>query len=108
MSRVVLSAAARIDRREIAAWTVQRFGIEQARRLRDRFEATLDILAGSPHIGRTQPELDPPGRSFRYLAVMKVFLIVYEPADDGIRVVRLLHGARSLAQELDRDHGEND
>ena len=105
MSRVVLSEAARTDRREITAYTVERFGIQQARRLRVRFQATLNSLAESPLIGRTNEELDPPGRSFRYFVVMKSFIIVYEPTDDGIRVARLLHGARNLAAELDRDAG---
>jgi toxin ParE1/3/4 len=108
MSRVVLSEAARADRREITAYTVERFGIQQARRLRDRFEATLNRLAESPLIGRTNEELDPPGRCFRYFVVMKSFVIVYEPIDGGIRVVRLLHGARNLSAELDRDPGDED
>jgi len=108
MSRVVLSEAARADRGEITAYTVERFGIAQARRLRDRFQATLNSLAESPLIGRTNEELDPPGRTFRYFVVMKSFIIVYEPTDDGIRVARLLHGARNLAAELDRDAGDDD
>lgn len=108
MSRVLLSEAARIDRREITAYTVERFGIQQARRLRDGFRAVLNSLAETPLIGRTNKELDPPGHSFRYLVVMKSFIIVYEPADDGIRVARLLHGARHLAAELDRDAGNDD
>ena len=108
MSRVVLSEAARDDRREITAFTVERFGIGQARRLRDHFHTTLNSLAESPLIGRTNEELDPPGRSFRYFVVIKSFIIVYEPTDDGIRVARLLHGARNLAAELDRDAGDDD
>ena len=108
MSRVVLSEAARLDRREITAYTVERFGVQQARRLRDRFEAALNILAESPLIGHTNEELDPPGRAFRYSVVIKRFIIVYEPTAEGIRVARLLHGARNLAAELDRDAGEED
>ena len=107
MSRVVLSAAARSDRREITSYTVERFGSAQARRLRDRFESTLDTLAESPLIGQTNEELDPPGRSFRYFVMMKTFIIVYQPTDEGIRVVRLLHGARNLASELDRDDDDD-
>ncbi len=108
MSRVVLSDAARLDRREITAYTVERFGIQRARRPRDRFQAVLSILAESPLIGRTNEELDPPGRTFRYSVVIKSFIIVYEPTDDGMRVARLLHGARNLAAELDRDGGDDD
>lgn len=83
MSRVVLSEVARRDRREITAYTVERFGVQQARRLRERFEAALSALAESPLIGRTNEELDPPGHRFRYSVVMKRFIVVYEPTGDG-------------------------
>lgn len=108
MSNVVFSKAARVDRREITAYTVKRFGIDQARRLRQTFQAKIATLASAPMTGHRHEELDPPGRSFRYAPVMKSFIIVYEPADDGIRVVRLLHGARNLARELAKDAGEDD
>jgi plasmid stabilization system protein ParE len=106
MSKVVFSKAARSDRREIIAYTVRRLGVEQARRLRQTFQAKIASLASAPMTGHRREDLDPPGRSFRYVTVMKSFIIVYEPADDGIRVVRLLHGARKLAAELDRDAGQ--
>lgn len=108
MSRVVFSEAARIDRRSITAYSVERFGIEQARRLCERFQATLNALAEPPLLGRTNEDLDPPGHSFRYFVVMKIFIIAYESTDNRIRVVRLLHGARNLAAELDRDAGDDD
>ena len=108
MSRVVLSEAARLDRREITAYTVERFGIQQARRLRDRFQTTLNTLAESPLMGRAAQDLDPPRHTFRYYFVMKSFIIVYEQTEDGIRVARLLHGARNLAAELDGDAGDDD
>jgi len=107
VTRILLSTAARIDRREITEHTVERFEIVQARRLRNAFEAALHSLAESPKLGRENEELDPPNRSFRYYPVMKRFLIVYEPTDDGIRVARLLHGARNLVAELDREHGDD-
>jgi toxin ParE1/3/4 len=107
VSRVLLSAAARLDRRQVSAYTVERFGVLQARRLRDRLEATLDLLADTPLVGRTNDELDPPGHEFRCFPVMRSIVIVYEPTDAGIRVARLLHGARQLAKELDRDAGDS-
>ncbi len=108
MSRVVLSEAARSDRKAITQHTVARFGVEQARRLRDRFEAALNSLAESPLIGRTKEELDPPGHTFRYSVVLKSFIIVYEPTEDGIRVARFLHGARHLAAELASKAGDDE
>lgn len=108
MSRIVFSQAARGDRREITTYTVERFGVGQARRLRDTLQTTLNKLAESPLIGRAHEELDPPGRAFRYFVVVKLFIIVYEPTEDGIRVARLLHGARNLAAEFDRNAGRED
>lgn len=69
-------------------------------------QATIDSLAKAPLTGHRREDLDPPGRSFRYLSVLKSFIIVYEAAGDGIRVVRLLHGARNLAAELATDAGD--
>jgi toxin ParE1/3/4 len=106
MTRVVFSQAARWDRQAITAYTVERFGLEQARRLRERFETTIHSLAEAPLIGHRRQDLDPPGRSFRYATVLKTFIIVYEPVDDGIRIVRLLHGARNLAEGIARDPGD--
>ena len=108
MNRIILSEAARMDRREITVYTVERFGIEQARRLRDRIEKVLDTLAESLHIGRVNEELDPPDRAFCYFALMRSFIIVYEPMQTGIRSARLLHGARNLAAELRRDSGQEE
>lgn len=106
MSRVVLSAAAEQDRREITAFTVERFGVEQARRVRSRFKAALELLLEQPLSGRTYRELDPPGHTFRYFVLMGTFIIVYEPTEHGIRVARFLHGARDLAAELRSDPGD--
>jgi plasmid stabilization system protein ParE len=108
LSLITLSEAARRDRREITTYTVERFGIQQARRLRARFEAAFNALAESPSIGSTKEELDPPGHRFRYYVVMKRFIIVYEPTSDGMRVARLLHGARNLAAALEREVGDDE
>ena len=106
MTRIVFSQAARNDRRAITAYTVEQFGILQARRLRANFERVLNTLADSPRIGHPRIELDPPGRAFRYFVVMRLFIIVYEPTETGVRVARILHGMRNLAAELARDAGD--
>ena len=96
--------AAELDR----ARALIREGAEQLDRgVRDAFEAALHNLAESPLLGKTNEALDPADHSFRYYPVMKRFIIVYEPSDDGIRVARLLHGARNLAVELDHEPGDN-
>lgn len=105
MSHIELSLASQDDRRQITGYTVRRFGVTQARRLRNAFEQALRRLAESPELGKSQPEIDPPGRSFRYFVLLRTFIIVYEPVEDGIRVARLIHGARDLSRELDDDPG---
>lgn len=107
MSRVVFSRAAVEDRRAITAYTAERFGVAQARRLRVHFEVVLEQLLLFPGSGQVKPELDPPGRTFRYVVISRNFILVYESDDDEIRVARILHGARQLPRELERDRGDD-
>ena len=58
---------------------------------------TFDTLAENPLIGRVRKELHGEPRSFplsRY-----PFIIFYRPTDDGIRVLRVLHGAQDIERE---------
>ena len=110
MKRVEFSKAAIADQDSIIAYTVEHFGIKQARRLRANrlranFERTLDALAANPNIGHTREDLDPEGRSFRYLVTMNLFIVVYQLTEDSIQIVRILHGMRNLAAEIERDTG---
>jgi toxin ParE1/3/4 len=106
MSRIELSRAAADDLREIRRYTREHFGPQQAVRIRERFWAVFQTLARAPRIGHQAPDFDPPGKTFRYHPVLGSFVIVYEPTADGIRVTRVLHGARNLLAELERDAGE--
>ncbi len=56
---------------------------------------------------RSAEGLDPPGHRFRYSVVLERF-IVCEPTENGIRIARLLHGARNVADELARDAGDSE
>lgn len=105
MSTVVFSAAARSDRRSITAHTIERFGLPQARRLRNLFERTLHLLAESPRLGHTNDELDPPDRAFRYFVVMRRFVVVYEPHRPGHSRRADPHSSRDSAREIERDEG---
>lgn len=91
-----------------AALQLERLGLEQARLLRERLEATINPLARAPLRGHRRGDLDPPGRSFRYFAVVKRFIFAYEPIEDGLRVVRILQGARKLAAEIAVDPGDEE
>ena len=51
-----------------------------------------ELLAEQPGIGRGRSDLSSDLRSF----VVGRYLILYRPIEDGIEVVRVLHGARNI------------
>jgi toxin ParE1/3/4 len=83
--------AAEADILEIAAYIAQD-DVEAAYRFIDRIDAQCWMLAQSPYIGRNREELMPGLRSFP----VGNYLIYHQPLQDGIEVVRVLHGARDI------------
>ena len=72
------------------------------------FQAAMIALADNPLSGRLDEDHSPPGRPFRFRVVLSSFIVVYEPWELGIRVARILHGARFLLAELERDPGDEE
>ena len=68
---------------------------EHRRRLIDQFDATLESIAATPRMGRKVEELAPNLRSFP----VGNYLIFYRPLEDGIQLIRLVHGARDITPE---------
>jgi toxin ParE1/3/4 len=64
----------------------------------DRFDETLQMLAQNPMTGRAREELAPKVRSFP----VGNYLLFYRPAQDGIELIRVLHGARDLRRLFKR------
>jgi toxin ParE1/3/4 len=62
----------------------------------DDVEATSLMLAANPTAGRHRNEFLPRLRSFP----VGNYIIFYEPIEGGIRVLRVLHGARDLRELL--------
>jgi toxin ParE1/3/4 len=58
----------------------------------DHLDEQLRLLAGQPMMGRARGELAPAVRSFPFGR----YVVFYAPLDDGIDVVRVLHGARDI------------
>jgi len=106
MSLFRLSNAAVQDIQEIRAYTREHFGPEQAARFRKRLQKSLQALARTPLSAPLRSRYDPEGRTFRYFPFLGTFIIVYRPVANGIHVARLLHGARDLARELEREDGD--
>ena len=66
MADVRLSSRAEIDLAGIADYTIETFGVEQARRYRDELETCFLNLAENPGLGRSAQRLAPGLRRFEY------------------------------------------
>ena len=94
MNKLVLSRAAREDLERIDDYTLNTFGLTQARKVLSIFEDTFEMLAAFPESAPERPEFDPPGRRFRYRTVLGSLLVVFESVDGVIRVARILDARR--------------
>jgi toxin ParE1/3/4 len=71
---------------------IARDSFRAADRLLETIEEKCQLLAEFPQMGRQRDELAPGLRSFGVGA----YLIFYRIIEDGIEVIRVLHGARHL------------
>ncbi|WP_066380652.1 type II toxin-antitoxin system RelE/ParE family toxin [Anabaena sp. CA = ATCC 33047] len=65
---------------------------EKADRVLQKIDSQLKILASNPGMGRKRDSLVPNLRSFP----VGNYLIFYRPINQGIEVIRILHGARDI------------
>lgn len=89
MSRILRTPQSRTDLVEIILH-IRRDNRRAARRWLLTIDEKLRILADFPGIGRARPEL---GRGLRSFPVGN-YVLFYRPSDDGIELIRVLHGAR--------------
>lgn len=95
-ARLVVTAAAEADLDEAWTWVATRGGVSAADALVDGILATCRLLAVNPLAGRARPELAAEVRSHpigRHVAL-------YRPFEDGIAVLRVVHGARDIGAGL--------
>ena len=91
MPRVTRRPLAEADILEI--WdTIADDSFAAADRWVDRLDEQFRLLAAQPLMGRARGELAPSVRSFPFGR----HVVFYVPLDDGIDVVRVLHGARDI------------
>lgn len=97
MPRVVVRPRADHDLFEIASY-IARDDPAAADRLIDATEDKFRLLATSPKLGRPRTELARRLRSLPFGS----YVIFYRPINDGIEVVRILHGKRDLRRAFRR------
>ncbi|EFH13747.1 type II toxin-antitoxin system RelE/ParE family toxin [Teichococcus cervicalis] len=89
------TARARADLIEI--WTrLAEQNPDAADRLLDRIAARLEILKDFPHAGTALPALAPEAR----MLVEAPYLILYRADEEGVLLVRVLHGKREIGAAL--------
>jgi toxin ParE1/3/4 len=93
MSRFKLSLQARADLQEIEDY-ISRDNPDAALHLLLTIEEKCRLLARHSGIGFERLELRPGLRSF----AVGNYVIFYRAADDGIEIVRVLHGGRDLPE----------
>jgi toxin ParE1/3/4 len=82
-----LSKLARLDLMDIADYTVDTWGPEQAQHYLDSLEACFHRLANAPQIGRGCNRIRPAYRRFEH----EKHVILYRVDDDCVFISRVLH-----------------
>ena len=91
-----LSPRAEADVAEIADYTIETFGVEQARRYRDDLEACFRNLAENPLSGRSAELLSPGLRRFE----RRSHTVFYTREEESIRIVRVLHAGMDVLRHF--------
>ena len=89
MPRIIRTHQAEADLEEIWEY-IAKDNVSAANEFASRIDAAFRELAAAPRIGAPRDELRNNLRSFP----IGRFLIFYDADDRGIRVIRVLHGAR--------------
>ncbi len=96
MAEYQLSSRASTDINEIAKYTIETFGIRQARRYRDGLEACFQTLATTPNLGREATQLAPNLKRYTYQS-HEVFYMVTK---QEVLIVRILHERMDFDRHL--------
>ena len=96
MSDYRLSRRAAKDLEDLADYTIERYGIAQARTYRDSLKACFEQLAGNSKLGRKAEQLACGLRRFEH----KAHIVFYTVEEDSIYVVRVLHSRMDVQRHL--------
>ena len=96
MPTVKVAAAAEEDLRKIWAYVAER-NPEAASKLIKDITGKFTLLRDHPLMGRDQSRLLVNLRSF----VVRDYFIFYQPFDDGVEILRVLHGSRDIESIFD-------
>jgi toxin ParE1/3/4 len=99
MAKYRLSKRAYADIVGIGAYTIERFGIDQAQRYRDQLERAFQVLADNTTRGRNADDVGPGLKRWNYQSHVVFFRVERQ----GIVIVRVLHQAMDPARHPMQD-----
>ena len=101
---------ARQDLVDIYRYHARKAGFRIAQRFLVQAEATFTRLASMPGMGTSYEHEHPALAGTRYFPVSRFrnHIVFYRPVADGIEILRVLHGARDIANILAEEFGDDD
>jgi toxin ParE1/3/4 len=94
--RYVLAPGARRDLRDILKFTEQQWGRAQRQAYRKQLDAAFTQLVRFPGLGNLRPGYGPGVRGHR----VGQHVVIYQPSDTELLIVRVLHVRRDHNAEL--------
>lgn len=95
--KLVLTPATQNDLANLLTYTERHWGPSQRKAYDQRIDHTFTHLAQFPELGRIRPDYGPEVRSHH----VGQHVIIYEPTNSELRVLRLLHVRRDIDADLD-------
>ena len=97
--RIRKQRAARADLLEHFVYTAEKYSVELAERFFAATEEAFDRLLDHPELGVRRHYRNARLSDLRMWPIpgFSKYLIFYLPTDDGIQIVRILHGSRNVA-----------
>ena len=86
-----------------ADYLAREASLETALRFYDAAHSTFEKMAQTPAIGERRDSANPRLAGLRvwWVEGFEKHLIFYRPTDDGVDIIRVLHGARDIDSVLD-------
>jgi len=105
--KITKTPQAKEDLLELADYIAQH-NLEAALRFLEAAEIALGLLAGMPELGTLCRFESPQATGIRVWPIkgFESHLVFYRPTDQGIEVVRVIHGARDIASLFSDDDAD--
>ncbi len=107
MSGIVVKSPLALQDLDAAAYIQEHSSPTRAVRFLQAADSTLAMLASMPGVGTRYKPREPAYADLRFFTIARhrKFLVFHKPLPDGVVVLRVLHGARSIPNALAEEFG---